>query len=176
MAGLRGYRIHQIGGIDTVVNQRVIPELKAVLKIIAEKNVTLATGHLSPKEIYIVIKEARKLGVQKIVVTHPEFHIVGMSLAEQKELVNEYPIYFERTYAQPIGNGTYQSNLSINLNAIIEIGYESTIISTDNVQVQNPLWKIAIKDYIQYLNNYGISNNELEVMTKSTPALLLDLL
>jgi hypothetical protein len=93
----------KIGGIDVVVNGKVIPELKAILKIIAEKNVTLATGHLSPKEIYIVIKEARKLGVQKIVVTHPEFHIVGMSLAEQKELVNEFPIYFERTMLNLLG-------------------------------------------------------------------------
>ncbi|MDF2787503.1 MAG: hypothetical protein K0S80_601 [Neobacillus sp.] len=163
-------------GIDIVMNQKVLPELREVFKLIAEKNVTLATGHLSPKEIYMVIKEARNLGVQKIVITHPEFHIVGMTISEQKELRNEFPVYFERTYAQPIGNGKYRSNLQTNLESIIELGYESTIISTDSGQIQNPLWKIAISEYIQFLNNHGIPDNELEVMTKTAPAFLLDLL
>lgn len=164
------------GGIDVVVNDEISAELKEILKIIAEKNVILATGHLSPKEIYRVIKEAKKLGVKKMVVTHPEFHIVDLSISEQKELVNEFPVYFERTYAQPIGDGKYQLNLQTNLKAIHEVGFESTIVSTDSGQVQNPLWKMAIKDYVNFLINHGISNKELETMTKTTPGALLDLL
>lgn len=164
------------GGIDVVVNNEITAELKEVLKIIAENNVILATGHISPKEIYRVVKEAKKQGVKKIVVTHPEFHIVGLSVSEQKELANEFPVYFERTYAQPIANGKYQLNLQTNLEAIKEVGYQSTIVSTDSGQIQNPLWKVAINEYVNYLIRHGISSKELETMTKTTPGALLDLL
>ncbi|MFP3121872.1 DUF6282 family protein [Ectobacillus funiculus] len=165
----------QSGGIETVKGGKVIPPLVDVLKLIAEKNAVLATGHLSSEEIFVVVEEARKQGVEKIVVTHPEFFVVNMSIQEQKRIVADYQVYLERCYAQPIGGGKYKSNLADNLRAIEEVGYESTIVSTDGGQVENPIWSQALTEYIQYLADHGVPNHALDMMTKETPAKLLDL-
>ncbi|MEN1969570.1 DUF6282 family protein [Lentibacillus sp. N15] len=161
--------------VESVKNSHVVPPLKDVFKLIAESEAILATGHLSSNEIFIVVEEARKFGVEKIVVTHPEFHVVGMSVQDQKKLLKDHPVYFERTYAQPVGNGNYKVNLDQNLFAINEIGYESTIVSTDSGQVENPLWHHSLQRYIEFLKSNGLSSNALDTMTKYNPAKLLDI-
>jgi len=163
------------GGIDTVRDGKVVPALVDVLKLIAEKNAILATGHLSSEEIFVVVEEARKQGVEKIVITHPEFFVVNMSIQEQKRMVEDYQVYLERCYAQPIGGGKYKSNLADNVRAIEEVGYESTIVSTDGGQVENPIWSQALTEYIQYLTDHHIPQYAIDTMTKRNPAKMLDL-
>lgn len=161
-------------GVVTVVDNAVVPALIDVFKLVAEHNQVLATGHLSPQEIFVVVKEAQRQGVQKIVVTHPEIGTVNMSVDDQKALA-ESGVYFERVYAQPIGAGKYKSNLSTNLEAIEKVGYRSTIIATDSGQVENPIWSQSIVEYLQFLLDNGISQVELDRMAKINPAKLLDL-
>lgn len=163
------------GGIETVRDGKVVPALVDVLKLIAEKNAILATGHLSSEEIFVVVEEARKQGVEKIVITHPEFFVVNMSIQDQKRMVEDYQVYLERCYAQPIGGGKYKSNLADNVHAIEEVGYESTIVSTDGGQVENPIWSQALTEYIQYLTDHHIPQYAIDTMTKRNPAKLLDL-
>ncbi|MBO1511498.1 DUF6282 family protein [Metabacillus bambusae] len=163
------------GGLEPVQHNKIVPGLVDIFKIIAEKKAILATGHLSPKEIFFVVDEAKKQGVEKIVVTHPEFHIVGLTLADQKRLLDDFNVYFERTYAQPIGGGKYQSNLSVNLKAIEELGYHSTIVSTDGGQIENPKWNKALSTYIQFLFDNDVPTKAIDTMTKHTPAKLLGL-
>ncbi len=161
-------------GVATVVDGKVVPALIDVFKLAAKHNLVLATGHLSPQESFAVVKEAQKHGVGKIVITHPEIGTVNMSIDDQKALAR-YGVYFERVYAQPIGGGKYKSNLSTNLEAIEKVGYQSTIIATDSGQVENPIWSESIVEYLTFLTDHGVSQAELDVMTKITPAKLLDL-
>lgn len=161
-------------GVDTVRDGKVVPELIPVLRMIAHHNIVLSTGHLSPQEIFIVVKEAQRLGVKKIVVTHPEIEVVNMSIEDQKALA-ESGVYFERVYAQPMGGGQYKSNLATNIAAIEKVGYKSTIIATDSGQMENPVWNKAIVHYLTFLEEQGIPQDQLDVMTKINPAKLLDL-
>lgn len=161
-------------GVETVIDNKVVPALTDVLKMIEEHNIVLATGHLAPKEIFVVVAEAQRCGVKKIVVTHPEFETINMSLDDQKALA-ENGVYFERVYAHPIGGGNYKSNFAANIEAIDKVGYQSTIISTDSGQVENPIWSESIVEYLTFLKEQGISQAALDVMTKITPAKLLDL-
>src|SRR5512136_1298146 len=50
---------------------RLVPELAPILEIIAQYGLILATGHLSPEEGLALISEAKKAGIDKVVVTHP---------------------------------------------------------------------------------------------------------
>ena len=161
-------------GIETVIDNKVVPALKNILDIIAKNNVVLATSHLSTKEIFVVVNEAQHRGIKKIVITHPEIGVVNMSINDQKALA-ESGVYFERCYAKPIGNGKYEKNLVTNLEAIDKVGYQSTIIATDSGQMENPLWDKAITEYFNFLENSGISQKELDIMAKYNPAKLLDL-
>lgn len=45
------------------------------------------------------------MGLEKIVVTHPEWWIVGMTLEDQIRITKDYNVYLERCFAQPMGGG-----------------------------------------------------------------------
>ncbi len=67
------------------------------------------------------------------------------------------------------------SNLPSNLEAIRACGYQHVMGSTDGGQVENPLWEEALRQYVDYLAQNGIPENEIRYMTRGIQAWLLDL-
>ena len=58
----------------------------------------LATGHLSPGEGLALIREAKKAGVEKIVVTHPAATFVNYSVDQMREALNLGATYLENVF------------------------------------------------------------------------------
>ena len=60
-----------------------------VLDLIKERNLTLATGHLTPEEVLMIMAEASKRGITRIIVTHPLLgpQYTAMSLPQMQEAV-----------------------------------------------------------------------------------------
>lgn len=163
------------GGIECLDNGKVKEPLQEILKMIKDYDAVLGTGHLSPEEIFPVVDQAKSLGLNKIVITHPEFWVVGMSHEDQVRIVKDYDVYLERCYAQPMGGGIYKSNLADNLLIIQEVGYRNVMVDTDGGQVENPHWELALEEYLQYLADKGITAEQLDVMTRKIPLMLLGL-
>ena len=159
--------------VSVVKDGKIVEPLKDVFELVKDYDVALGTGHISPSEIFTVVEAARNAGVKKIIVTHPEFHIVGMSLEEEKRIVKDYDVLLEKVYAQPIGGGVYKKNLPDNVAHMKEIGCEHFIVSTDGGQMQNPEWYNTIAEYIDYLYDSGFSQEEIDVMTKKNPGRML---
>jgi len=151
--------------VDVINNGKVVPELKEVFRLVKDYDAVLGTAHLSPDECFRVVEAARDAGIEKIVVTHPEWWLVGMSLEDQVRIVRDYDVFLEHCFAQPMGGGKYQSNMSVNLEAIQACGYKNVIISTDGGQVENPNWEIALEQYMTYLLEHGIPLEEIHYMT-----------
>lgn len=162
------------GGIEVLDhNGRPVAVLDEIFKMIKDYDVVLGTGHLSPAEIFPIVDHARNVGVKKIVVTHPEFWVVGMSHEDQIRITKDYDVILERCYAQPMGGGVYQSNLADNLEIINKVGYQNVMVDTDGGQVENPNWEIAMAEYMQYLFDHGITEEQLSYMTRTIPETLL---
>lgn len=106
--------------VEVVKDGKIVPELRSVLELIRDHNAVLGTAHIAPEEIFTVVEAARDMGVKNIVVTHPEWWIVGMSHEDQLRLVKDYDVILERCYAQNMGGGKYKSNLADNLELIKE--------------------------------------------------------
>lgn len=160
-------------GIELVRDGKVIPELKEVFRLIKDFNAVLGTAHVSPEEAFTVVEAARDAGVKKIVITHPEWWVVGMSLEDQVRLVKDYDVILERCYAQNMGGGKYYSNLADNLELIKTVGYEHVMVDTDGGQTENPHWELALEEYMQYLADHGIPEEQIGYMTKTIPYRLL---
>jgi hypothetical protein len=163
------------GGVECVSGGKIVEPLGEILRIVKDYDAVLGTAHLAPKEIFIVVEAAKNMGVDKIVITHPEFHIVGMSLEDQVKITKDYGVYLERCYAQPMGGGVYKSNLEDNLRVIKTVGYKNVLISTDGGQVENPHWELALEEYLQYLSDNGIDDAQLFEMSRNIPAKLLNI-
>ncbi|WP_268374248.1 hypothetical protein [Bacillus haynesii] len=41
--------------------------------------------------------------------------------------------------------------------------------------MENPIWSVALTEYIQFLADNGVPNDAIDVMTKKNPAALLGL-
>ena len=158
-------------GVETVANGKAVPALIPILRMIAEADVALATGHLTPAETLVVVEEARRRGVGKIVVNHPEWATVDMSIADQKRLA-QFDVFFERCYARNVG-GRYEKNFRRNLDAMEALGFESTIVATDGGQVENPMWSEALAEYVGFLVQAGVPPAAIERMTRINPARIL---
>ncbi len=161
------------GCVDVIRDKKVVPELLSIFKLVKDYDVVLGTGHVSPEECFVVVEAARNAGVKKLVVTHPEWWMVGMSLEDQVRIVKDYDVILEHCFAQPMGGGKYKSNLPMNLEAVKACGYKNVMVSTDGGQVENPNWEIALEQYMQYLFDHGVGEEELRYMTHDIQAGLL---
>ncbi len=161
--------------VEVTRDGKVLPEVKSVLQLVKDHDVVLGTGHISPEECFLVVEEAKKMGIDKVVVTHPEWWIVGMSVEDQLRLVKDYDVYLERCYAQNMGGGKYKSNLPDNVEIIKTCGYKNVMISTDGGQVENPHWELALGEYLDYLADHGIPEDQIYYMTHTIQERLLGL-
>jgi len=154
-------------------NGELLPEVKEVLGIIARHRLVLATGHSSPAEDLMLIREARRVGVESIVVTHPLLPPVNMNIDEMK-LAVAMGAYLEFVYAGLVG-----PDMTLDLNdyaaAIRAVGPEHCILSTDLGQPGNPLHPDGWVSFFQKLRGQGFNQQEVDQMSKVNPAKLLNL-
>jgi hypothetical protein len=112
----------------------VVPEAQAVLDVIARHDLVLATGHLSRDEIFAVVDAAVAAGVERIVVTHPEFPSQRVSVEDQRALAERGAV-MERAFTTPY---TGKCSWEQVFEASRAVGAERTVWSTDLGQVFNP--------------------------------------
>lgn len=161
------------GGISILDEQgNPVPVLKEILALVSDYKAILGTGHLSGDEIKILVKTAKKQGLKKIVITHPELPLVNLSLDEQYHLSGN-GVYFERCYASAsplVGNVPLEQIAR----DIKEIGASSTFLTTDFGWASLPLPTEGMKAFIANLIKLGIKKTEIELMTKDNPRRLLE--
>jgi hypothetical protein len=164
----------QPGGL-TVLNSsgQLRPEVEEILRLMAQGDAVLATGHLSPEEGAILVHRARELGVKRILVTHPEWPLTPYPLALQKELARR-GVMFERCFVSTTHRGGYVPMESI-AEAIAEVGVETTVLSTDSGQPDTPPPVECLRLYAERLRALGFTPDQLRQMMCLNPARLLGL-
>ena len=93
----------------------------------------------------------------------------------QSQLIRDYHVIMEHCFMQPLKNGKWINNAACNLEAIRQLGAESTILSTDCGNPATPPWGEAMGQYLQFMVDHNIDPEELRSMTQITPAHLLGL-
>jgi uncharacterized protein DUF6282 len=152
-----------------VQDGRVLPEVLQVLDIAARNNLVLETGHSAPAEALLIIQEARRRGVQNILVTHAISREVGMSVAEMQQAA-KLGAYLEFVWVRPESDGA-----KAYAQAIRAVGPEFCVLSSDLGQVNNPLHPDGLLQLYRFLQSQGFSEAEIDRMAKVNPAKLLGL-
>jgi hypothetical protein len=148
---------------------KLVPEAVQVISIIAQHNLVLETGHSSPAEALLLIREAKRQGVQSILVTHAMSPIVGMSIPEMQEAA-KLGAYLEFVWVRP-GSDAARNYVP----AIRQVGPDFCVLSSDLGQAANPLHPDGLLAMYQYLKSQGFSESEIDRMAKANPAKLLGL-
>ncbi|MEG1642241.1 MAG: DUF6282 family protein [Synergistaceae bacterium] len=149
-----------------ILNEKTKQETEKVIKIIAEQNLTLATGHLTKDEILWLVPNAVSHGVKKIILTHPLYDATALSCSDIKALTSYNGVYAEQSYGLMLID-----NLPIQkiIEQIKAVGAEKTILTTDLGQKQNEDPPQGMKTFIKLLKKEGITEEELNQMINLNP-------
>lgn len=159
--------------VPVAKNGALLPEVHEVIALIAKYKLTLATGHSSPEEDLLLVREARRAGVESIVVTHAMLPPVGMSIQQMREAAG-MGAYVEFVYNALIG-ATKAFDIPEYAQAIRAVGPEHCILSSDLGQAGNPLHPDGLEAFFATLRGQGFGVQEIEQMAKVNPAKLLGL-
>lgn len=154
-------------------NGALLPEVVQVIGLIAREKLALATGHSTPAEDLMLIREARRVGITRIVVTHPAKSPVHMSLDDMQEAAKLGAVLeFDYSGVLP-ATGAGRPTIPGYVKAIHAIGAEHCVISSDLGQPGNPIHTDGWKAYLAALRNEGITDAEIDLMAKRNPARIL---
>ena len=154
----------------TVTDPQVQDNLREILSLIAENGLILATGHLSKEEVFYLVPLAKKLGVEKIILTHPAYVTTRLTVEEVKELTALGGVYSEQSYAlMPIDHLTPAEVAAY----IRGVGPQATIMTTDLGQRAGLSPREGIDLFASLMEKEGISPQEIATMAVENPAALL---
>jgi hypothetical protein len=115
---------------------KVLDDVKEVLDIIAKNDMVLAAGHLHVGEIWLVFEEAKRRGVNRLVVNHPE-EIIDASMNDVQGLT-ALGAKMEHSLCMFVQESKLKVLEAEDLRKHIEgAGVDNTIMSTDLGQSGN---------------------------------------
>jgi hypothetical protein len=154
-------------------NGKLIPEVFEVLDLIKERNLTLATGHVTPEEALMIMTEAKKRGITKIIVTHPLLgeQYTNMSLAQMQEAV-KLGGAIEITAGTVSRDGPGKTRA---IEMIKTVGSQNVFVGSDSGLVGTPNHPDALAMAAKALRGAGFTEQDLNRMFKDTPARLVGL-
>lgn len=150
---------------------RVSDKALEVLAMIKSTNSILATGHISWQESDLLVKKASKLGIKKIIVTHPIYQRINMPVGVQKKLAS-YGAKIEFCYSMYSIDKILMKKI---VKQIKEVGPKNCVLSSDMGQKFSLSPSEALYKFSVYLNRLGISLRDLEKMLVDNPRILLDI-
>ena len=164
------------GGISLLDDQgKLVPEVFSVLEIVKNYDMVLSTGHISTAESMALVSEARKMGIERVVVTHATTMSfwTGMTLEDMKVLAS-MGAYIEHCLhvLMPL---TFRLPPKELVKTITSIGPEKCIISTDFGQDFHPMPAEGLRMGIATLLRAGLEEVEVGMLVKDNPCRLLGL-
>jgi len=150
-------------------------ELYSIFDLIARYDAVLATGHIGIEEARAVVSEAAQRGVKKILVTHPLASFVGYSVQDMKEMLDLGATYLEHVYNDTTRQVSHPIKVRDLYEAIVSIGPEHCVMSTDAGQWLNPVPVQQMGIYIKDMLSLGLSERAIRTMVADNPARMLGL-
>lgn len=170
------------GGFHVTRGDRLLPRLKPIFEFMADHDLVLGTGYVSPIEVMVAVCQAKQMGLNKILVTHAMAIVPGLTL-EQMQFVANQGAFLELTYVSTF-MGTHADaadhyagdHVSIEdmVKAIKTIGAEHFVLSTALGRTLDPSPIDGYQAFVDKLATAGISEAELRLMSHTNPLSLLE--
>lgn len=148
-------------------------EVQEILRICKEYNAILASGHISPKECLALAKESKRIGYDKLEITHPNAWLEDFTMGVLKELaLLGSTLTLSYGVCSPLSGRQDPREI---VKIIKEIGPQSCALITDYGQIHNPSPVEGLRAYFYLLLSLGVTRKELDIMAKENPSRLLDI-
>lgn len=169
-------------GIRVVDEQgAVLPAARAVLKVCAAQRLVVQTGHASAEQALALIAAAREEGCDRIVVTHAQLDVVGMTEAHMKEAASmgaKLELCALNILVGPEATLEWMRHstrvpLAHTAACVQQVGAQHFVLGTDLGQTGNPTPADGLQLFVAGLQAEGISREQIQVMGREVPGALL---
>jgi hypothetical protein len=150
---------------------QLLPEVQEVIAAVAKNHLTLASGHISPGDALLVFQEGRRQGVEHMIATHAMDLAGKMTLNEMIEAM-KLGATIEFDFRNTLSEGARRAD------TIRKLGPEHCLISefwTKNEAPRVYADLDGVGAFVEGMHAKGFSDQELDLMVKTNPALLLGL-
>lgn len=159
----------KVRGISITEKGKLTDKAKEVLGVTKELDLILATGHVSWEEAKKLVTDAKKRGIERIIVTHPLYQPIDMPLSIQAELAN-LGAMIEVCYSMYLIDGIEIGKIA---EQIKTAGPESCVLSSDVGQVASPSPSEALLRFLMLLSEKGLGEGDFYQMLVTNPAQLI---
>jgi hypothetical protein len=152
---------------------QLLPEVHEVIGLVAQHDLTLATGHVTPQETLQILKAAKAAGVKRLIVTHPLLapQFTWMSIEQLREAAN-LGAFIELTGGAVSTEGEPKRRA---LAAVKAIGARHFIVGSDAGLAGRANHTDTLALAAKALRAAGVSEADLTLMFKDNPAFLVKL-
>ncbi|HEY6360226.1 MAG TPA: DUF6282 family protein [Vicinamibacterales bacterium] len=151
----------------------LLPQVREVIALIAKHGLILATGHSAAEEGLMLLREGRRQGVQKMVVTHAINPPIQMTVSQMQEAakLGAFIEFVGGSLATPEA----RERMDRFADAIKKVGAEYCILSSDLGQPGNALPADGFAAFLAAMRARGLTEQQVDRMSKQNPAQLLGL-
>jgi hypothetical protein len=152
----------------------VRPEVLAILRMIKEAGAVVSGGHMSPEQIQLLLDAAREIGVERMLVSHPEY-VIEASREEVVRFAEAGAIIEHCLCMYDDASEFYHWDVNVLKGWIDLVGADRTSLGSDLGQVGNPLPIESFRKILDRLHDCGVDEKDLRKMIRDNPARLLGL-
>ena len=153
-------------------NKQVRDDVKEVIDVIAKNDMVLASGHLHVSETWLVLEEAKRRGVRRMTLTHPE-EIVDASMNDVSGM-SKMGVFVEHSICMFLEGSKFKVCKSEDLKKHIDAaGVDQTVLASDLGQtgVFSPIE--GMRRGIKLCMDLGYSDDEIRKMVSLNAARML---
>ena len=158
--------------VPVVKDGQPVPAMAEIFQLAIANDLVFATGHSSPVESLILLEAAQKAGVKRLLVTHVLSTSTRATIEQMKRMVG-FGATLEVVWLTHLGN--HPLPVSVCAEAIQAVGAEHFLMSSDLGQPGNPVHTQGLRDFITALKAGGITDREIDLITRKNAARLLGL-
>jgi hypothetical protein len=153
-------------------NGGVTDDVYKILESIKEHDAILASGHMAPAQITAVLEAAREVGVERMLVNHPNF-VIEATFDEARGWM-ELGAYIEHSLCMYDEESSFHNwDMDTLIEWIEAIGPERSTLGSDLGQMNNPLPTDSFRKIVSRLLERGVPEDTVRTMVARNPAELL---
>jgi len=151
---------------------QLLPEVRDILHLVADRNVPLSMGHCQQAERVAIAEEVEKIGFKKCFIDHPFSDYIGATMDQMKQFAASgiYLNFIWDELSPTLGIDPMEM-----FQAVKEIGADHVLFSSDaQGGVLYPEHLECIRLMRAYAEAFGLTRDEIYQASTVNPAKLLD--
>jgi predicted metal-dependent TIM-barrel fold hydrolase len=168
--------IGEPGGIELLdKNDKPVKALYEIFEIAAKHDMIIDPCHAGTKERFIVVEEAKKLGVKRFMITHPNWNVTKMTLEQEKQIGKMGGYIGLFCYGDIPNFNNPNCDPLYMIECIKKVGPDRCFIASDLGTVVNVPPAEGMKLFVRILLAMGIKKADIRKMCVNNPRYLLGL-